>query len=323
MVEHQCVVAPEQPEIARAAGRLLPRRTPDQFGHPRRALDVGHGGFVVTTGLDPVDDLAQRTQRDGGLAQRWQHLLDVAHEDAARPDDQDAAAFVATPVAIEEVRRAVQRHDRLAGAGSARDRHDALGGCADRDVLLGLDGRHDRVHRPIAGAGQLRHQRALADDRQVGVDLGVEEFVLQSDDARPRATQYTPPDDVLRAGGRRLIEDRSGRSPPIDQQRVLLRIAQSDPADVAGRLVEFGSQVESSEDESLVRRIELGDALGRLEDHRVALDEATFVAESSAAVTLTGQRLGGYGRQLELAVDPVNDQLFLLDLLLDNLIAQR
>ena len=60
----------------------------------------------------------------------------------------------------------MQRHDGLAGAGTAADRHDALVGRADRLVLLGLDGGHDRVHRAVAGPGELGQQRALADDRQ-------------------------------------------------------------------------------------------------------------------------------------------------------------
>ena len=121
---------------------------------------------------------------------RRQHPLDVAHEHAAGADDQHAAALVAAAVGVEQVRRAVQRDDGLAGARAAGDRDDALAGRPDRLVLLGLDGRDDRVHRPVAGAGQLGHQRALADDRQVGLGLGVEQLVLDPDDLRAGAAQH-------------------------------------------------------------------------------------------------------------------------------------
>ena len=111
----------------RAAGRLLPRRTTHQLGHPGRALDVGDRRLVVAGGADAVDDLAERPQRDRGLAEGRQHPLDVAHEDAARADDQHAAALVAAAVGVEQVRRAVQRDHGLAGAGAAGDRDHALG----------------------------------------------------------------------------------------------------------------------------------------------------------------------------------------------------
>ena len=122
---------------------------------------------------------------------RRQHPLDVAHEHAGGTDDQHAAALVAAAVAVEQERRAVQRDDRLAGAGAAGDRHDALAGRADRLVLLGLDGGDDGVHRAVAGPGELRHQRALADDRQVGLGLGVEQVVLDADDLAAPAQRST------------------------------------------------------------------------------------------------------------------------------------
>ena len=164
-----------------------------------RALHVGDGRLVVAGGADAVDDLAERPQRDRGLAERRQHPLDVAHEHAARADDQHAATLVAAAVGVEEVRRAVQRDDRLAGAGAAGDRHDALAGRADRLVLLGLDGRDDRVHGPVTGPRELRHQRALADDRQVGLDTGVEQLVLDPDHLAGRCS--AAPGGVRRRGG--------------------------------------------------------------------------------------------------------------------------
>ena len=232
-VEHDRVVAPEHPELLGAAGCLLPRRTPHQLGHPLGALDVGDRRLVVAGRPDAVDHLAERAQRDGGLAEAGQHPLDVAHEDAAGADDEHAAALVAAAVGVEQVRRAVQRHDRLARAGAAGDRHDTLAGRADRLVLLGLDGGDDRVHRAVACPGELRHQRALTDDGQVGLHLGVEELVLDAHHLRAGAAQHPAAYDVLRLGGGGLVEHRGRRGAPVDQQRVPVGVAQADPADVA------------------------------------------------------------------------------------------
>ena len=158
-------------------------------------LTSATAGVVAPGRAHAVDDVAERAQRDRGLAQGRQHPLDVAHEDPGRTDDEDAAGLVAAAVAVEEVGRAVQRDDGLAGAGTAGDQHDALVGGADRPVLLGLDGRHDRVHRAVAGPGELRQQGALADDRQArSVGLGVEQVVLDAEHALALAAQDPAPD---------------------------------------------------------------------------------------------------------------------------------
>ena len=97
----------------------LARDAAHQLGHPGGALDVGDRRLVVTGRADAVDDLAEAAQRHGRLAEAGQHPLDVAHEDAARPDDEDAPALVATTVGVEQEGGAVQCHDGLAGAGAA------------------------------------------------------------------------------------------------------------------------------------------------------------------------------------------------------------
>ena len=81
-VEH--VVAVEVAELRGGAGHRLARRTPEHLGHPPRALDLGDRRVVAPGGADTVDHLAERAQRDRGLAEGRQHPLDVAHEDARR-----------------------------------------------------------------------------------------------------------------------------------------------------------------------------------------------------------------------------------------------
>jgi hypothetical protein len=150
-VDH--VVAVEHPELPWGVRHGLTRRAPQQLGHRERALHLRDRGFVTTRRADAVDDLAERAQRDRGLAEGGQHLLDVAHEHARRSDDEHAPGLVAATVAVQQERRAVQAHDRLAGARTTVMVTTPLLGRPDRAVLLGLDVRHDRVHRRVHGRG--------------------------------------------------------------------------------------------------------------------------------------------------------------------------
>ena len=214
----------------------------------------------------------------------------------------------------------MQRDHRLAGARTAGDRDHALAGRADGAVLLGLDGRHDRVHRAVAGPGQLRHQRTLAHHRQVGVHLGVEQVVLDPDDPLAAAAQDASAYDAPGLGVRRLVEHRGRRGPPVDQHHVAPAVPQPDPPDVArlrwrARPVgPVGPQVEPSEHEPLVGRVEAGQPLGGLEDHRVPLHQSALVTQPGACVPLTGHLLSRSGGLLQLAVDPVDELLLVSDL---------
>ena len=119
--------------------------------------------------------------------------------------------------------------------------------------------------------------------------------------------------DALGLRGGRLVEHRRRGGTPVDEEGVAVVVAQPDPADVA-RVVTVAVQVEASEDESFVRGVQRGEALGRLEDHRVPLDEAALVPEPAAAVALLGESLCVLRRLLELDVDAVDELLLLADL---------
>ena len=175
------------------------------------------------------------------------------------------------------------------------------------------------MHGAVAGAGQLRHQRALADDREVRLGLGVEQLVLDPDDLRAQAAQHPTAYDAVRLGRRGLVEDRGRGRAPVDQQRVTVLVAQADPADVARLRVQVVAEVEAAEDQPLVRGVELRDPLGGLEHHGVALDQATLVAEPAAPVALAGQLLRSLRRRRELDVDLVDEGLLAGDLVLDEL----
>ncbi len=313
-VEDDRLVTPVDPEAGGGARCVLARRTTHQLGHPGRALDVGDRRLVVAGRTDPADDLAERAQRHGRLTEARQHPLDVAHEDAARADDEHAAALVAAAVGVEEEGRAVQRDDGLAGAGTAGDRDHALARRADRLVLFGLDGGDDGVHRAVAGTGELRHQRALADDREVGLGLVVEQLVLDTDDGAVLRAQHPAAYDALRGRGGGLVEHPGGGRAPVDQQHVAVGVAHTDAADVARERVDRRVEVEAAEDQPLVRCVELGNAFGSLEHHGVALDETAFVLQLAATVPLRRQRPGVLGGRIELDVDLVDVLLLRRDL---------
>ena len=157
-------------------------------------------------------------------------------------------------------------------------------------------------------------QGALADDGQVPSPASASRRSSSTPTTRATgAAQHPAPYDALGVGRRGLVEHRSGGGPPVDEQGVAVLVAQPDPTDVARRLGRV-LQVETAEDQALVGRVERRDPPGRLEDHRVALDQPALVPEPRPAVTLTGQRLGGPGRHLELAVDPVDKPLLGRDL---------
>jgi hypothetical protein len=105
-------------------------------------------------------------------------------------------------------------------------------------------------------------------------------------------------------------------------------VAQPDPADVARLAVDAVLQVEAAEDQPFVRGVELRDPARGLEDHGVALDQATLVTQLAAVLPLPSQLLRVASGLLQLEVDPVDEGLLGLDLPLnqisfDQLVVQR
>ena len=130
----------------------------DDPGHPGLALQAGHLGGLGRPDPDLGDQARDRRQRHAGLAERGQHLLDVAQEQRVGPDHQHALALEGEPVGVEEVGGPVQRHRRLAGARAALDDQDAGQRRADDLVLLALDG--GRRCRPSGRCGPGRARPA-------------------------------------------------------------------------------------------------------------------------------------------------------------------
>ncbi len=89
------------------------------LGHAAVALDPGRDLGVAAAHADRVDQVGQHRELDAGLAERWQHLLDVAEEEPVGPDDQHALVLQREAVRVEEVGGPVEGDDGLAGAGTA------------------------------------------------------------------------------------------------------------------------------------------------------------------------------------------------------------
>ena len=289
-----------------------------QRHHPEAALDRCSLRTVDADGCEAqgVDGYAtDRTQHHRVLTEGREHAFDVVHEQAARPDDEDPAALEPAPVGVQQVRSAVQRNDRLAGAGTARDDRDARVVGADRLVLLSLDGGDDVAHAVPAGPLQGGHQRTLADDHElVGALAVVEEVVLDAGHDVVAATQHPSAHDVHRLGGRRPVEGLGCPCPPVDDQRLVLLVAHADASDVADLPV---GVVEPPEDEALVLRVEGRQSPGCLERERIAFEQRRAVLFPHVALPVGVEdlpSLGGNlpcrtGGVLEVLVDKVDVRL--------------
>ncbi len=237
----------------------------DDAGHARVALqgcDVGR--------VDGDDTEARLQARDRGelhvlLAERREHLFDVAQEHRARPDEEDALVREPAPVRVEQVRGAVERDRRLAGAGPTRDHEHAVHVGADRFVLFGLDGRDDVAHAAGAVLLERGEERSFARDPQPLVldrEL-VEHLVVEAGHLAALAgDEVAAADDRHRLDRGGPVEGLGDRCAPVDDERrvvlVLDREAPHVPPDAA-------FEIEPAEDQGRLTDVEIGQpALGHV-----------------------------------------------------------
>ncbi len=138
---------------------------------------------------------------------------------------------------VEQVRRAVQRRDRLAGARAALHHQDTLQGGADDPVLFGLDGGHDVAHPAGAAGGDAGDQHGLAGQAlpvRLGQPVQVEDLVVDSGDGAVPGVDVAAPDQPGRVLGGGGVEGVGGGRAPVDEPRLVLVVSQADPADVQG-----------------------------------------------------------------------------------------
>jgi hypothetical protein len=148
-----------------------------------------------------VDEVGEHRQLDPGLAERGQHLLDVAEEEPVGADHEHALALEREPVGVEQVGGPVQRHHRLAGAGAALDdEHPGQRGPDDL-VLLALDGGDDVAEAPGAGLSSAAMSAPRARRRELAAPVRprraegsaarlAEQLVLDAEQVRPRVAKW-------------------------------------------------------------------------------------------------------------------------------------
>src|SRR5262249_30954733 len=156
-------------------------------------------------------------------------------ERGVRADDEDATPLQVPAVGVEQVSGAVQRGDRLAGAGATLDDEDAAQFGADDAVLLLLDGGHHVGHPAGAFAAHGGDEGGLAGER---VPVVLAEAVEVGDLVIDAGTRSLPRVDVAPADqaaglarGRGVEGARGGRA-PVDQLEFVIVVAQADAADI-------------------------------------------------------------------------------------------
>ena len=196
----------------------------------------------------------------------------------------------------------MQGDDGLAGARAAGDLGDATGRGADGLVLVALDRRDDVAHLGAAAAGQRGQERAVADDDEVVGRLGDHEVVLDADDVGALAAQHPAAQHVhgLDRGG--AVEGGSRGGAPVDDQGLVVVVADAEPADVAGLAVgglglvgQGVVEVEPAEDQAFVLGVEGRASTGGVEDQGVALEQPgqLLVAHVAGAVGAAARQAVG------------------------------
>ncbi len=322
--------------------------------HAGLALEAGHAGAVAGLDLHAVDEPFDRGQGDPALAQGGQHMLDVAQEQGIRPDHQDPLALQREAVRIEKVCGPVQRHRRLAGAGTALDDHDAEERRANDLVLLPLDGGHDVAHGPGPGPFQRGQEGAGTTELELTVPAvvgslvvparapvpvagigrraggvggtvdgrrGAEALVLDPHDAPALSGQMAPQDQSHGVAPRGPVERLRHRRPPVDDQGLEVLARDPEPADVealgfpgTGRRATILATVDPAEAQRLLPDVELVEAGEARPDDDVAL-LAELVRPAATLIDHgTDELLCVRSQLVEALIGPVHMGLFRLEL---------
>jgi hypothetical protein len=275
-VDDEIAVVVRHDERLVLVGHPLPvaYRLRQHVRHVRAALDGRGGGAVGAGGVHTGEELTDRRQQHTGLAERGQHLPDVAEKGRIRSDDQYGAFGELFPVRVQQIGGPMEGDRGLARSRSAlHDEDTALRG-ADDPVLLGLDGRHDVAHPPGAGAAQRGEQHLVG---VVGLVAGaggvgeVHDLVVQRGDRPPLRGDVPPAAQSHRLVTGGEIERARDGGPPVDQQRSAFRVVTADSGapDVMGDSV---APVDAAEYQTGVGGIQGRQRRRMLDDADVPLD---------------------------------------------------
>jgi hypothetical protein len=204
------------------------------------AVALERRGPPAVLAPDPVGGAGQQPLQRGlarrGLAQRGQHLGDVAQEDGVGPDDQHTLDVEALPVLVEQERRPVQAHCGLAGPRAALHHQAGVERRPDDLVLLGGDGGDDVAHLARPAPLQLGQQRVgnaavVGRVDAVGVVEHLVEQVVEPAAGHHEAAAAGQAEGVDRGGP---VEGDGHVGPPVDHHRVAVGVLHVSPPDVPG-----------------------------------------------------------------------------------------
>ncbi|WP_418605574.1 hypothetical protein [Georgenia sp. SUBG003] len=161
----------------------------DGLHHLRGRLQAGHLRVGLGRRRSPLgDEIPQGAGPHTLLAEAGQHVRDIDQVGLVRTDHQHAAVAGEAGLGVEQVGRAVQGDDGLAGARTAVDDQRPAGTRADDRVLVRLDRAEDVPHPRRAAGTEAGDERGLVVGRgAAGEPVRDEHLVPVVDDpsARP------------------------------------------------------------------------------------------------------------------------------------------
>ena len=194
------------------------------------------------------------------LAEAGQHVADVVEEHPVRADHQHSVAHQPTAVLEQQIRGTVQTDRGLARTGPTLHHQYLVERRTDDDVLLGLDGGDDLLHRAGAGGADLGQHR-VGDARTGGVVVGVVELLVEvGGEVAVGQGEPSPVSEAERVGVGGPVERRGDGRPPVDHHRVVgvvLDVTAADVPDVAVLVVGLALLGDAAEELTGARRLQV------------------------------------------------------------------
>ena len=215
--------------LVQSDGRL------DRAHHLDRRLQASHLGVGIRRRICPFrDEVTQGARLHALLPEAGQDVGHVGQVRLVRTDEQHPApAVTESRVGVEEVGRAVQGDDGLAGARAAVDDECTARPGSDDRVLVGLDGAEDVAHPWRPAAAQAGDEGGLVVERCVSFESVRREHlvpVVADPPARPAEPASADQSHRVAVGGAEVRL--CGRRAPVDQQPTTRAVGEAESSDV-------------------------------------------------------------------------------------------
>ena len=208
---------------------------------------------------------------------------------------------------IQKVGDTVQRDRCLAGTRATLDDHEALVGCANDAVLLGLNGGDDVAHTAVASFAQGVHERALALELQPRCVRRIQQFVLQAGHSAVTRRNMAAPNDTVRLSRRGLVEGACGRSAPVHEEGSAVLLRQGQATHVTHRAIHH---VETAEDEALFHAFEAGGHFTQVRGQGLAFSPPLRISDAVRGVDAPLALAVGGPQCVQALIRAVDEVLF-------------